>query len=438
MSEARSRDSATVGIARVPRTPLDVVIRVVGGRAVPATRKLAGGAITLGAGKAADVIIESETVSRAHAEISLAEEGVRVRDLGSRNGTFYLGQRVETMVLAPGSRIVLGSVEVAIDPDPTALEQRPAEEPAYGGLLGTSGPMRRLFATLARLEGSLVSVLVTGESGVGKELIARALHDGSSVASGPLVIKNCGAISRELVLSELFGHRKGAFTGAQDARQGAFEAADGGTLFLDEIGELPIDMQPALLRALESGEVTPVGANHAIKVKVRVVAATNRNLEDQVRAGTFREDLYYRLAVVKIRVPSLRERPEDIPMLAEHFGRAAGVASLPASVLAQWQTHDWPGNVRELRNAVQAYVALGGLTEDEPARSPDATRMFGDLVDLDRPFIEQREAFSEQFSRAYLLRLIERTGGNQSEAARISGVERSHLRKLLIKHGLLR
>jgi DNA-binding NtrC family response regulator len=349
-----------------------------------------------------------------------------------------MGQRLETMVLAPGSRVVLGSVEVAIDPDLASLEQRPADESSYRGLLGVSAPMRKLFATLARLEGSLVNVLVMGESGVGKELIARALHEGSNVAQKPLVIKNCGAMSRELVLSELFGHKKGSFTGATESRIGAFEAADGGTLFLDEIGELPIDMQPALLRALESGEVTPVGANHATKVKVRVVAATNRLLEDQVRGGTFREDLFYRLAVVKIRVPALRERPEDIAVLAQHFGQSLGVPTLPPSVMAQWQAHDWPGNIRELRNAVQAYVALGGLTDDEPPRSVDATRFYRDLVDLDRPFMEQREAFTEQFSRAYLIMLLEKTAGNQSEAARISGVERSHLRKLLIKHGLLR
>ncbi len=434
-----ARDAETIAIERVPRAPLGVIVRAVDTPTEPALVRLHRGALTVGAGNAAGLIVAHPTVSRMHAELTLCEEGVRVRDLQSRNGTFYLGQRFDTMVLAPGSRIVLGSVHVAIEPDPASLDDRAAAETAYRGILGVSPAVRRIFTTLARLEGSLVSVLITGESGVGKELVARALHEGSAVASGPLVIKNCGAMSRELALSELFGHKKGSFTGALEGREGAFQAADGGTLFLDEIGELPPDMQPALLRALELGEVTPVGATHSSKVRVRVVAATNRNLEDQVRSGSFREDLYYRLAVVTLRVPPLRERPEDIGPLAHHFARAAGVPVLPEDVVAQWQSHDWPGNVRELRNAVQAFVALGGLSDDAPVQGPPsrASAVRG-LVDLERPLMEQREVFIEHFTRAYLLALMEKTKGNQSEASRVSGVERSHLRKLLIKHGLLR
>jgi two-component system, NtrC family, response regulator GlrR len=400
--------------------------------------RLGSGSLTLGAGSGAGLIVASPTVSRAHVELTLCEEGVRVRDLNSRNGTFYLGQRIDTMVLSPGSRIVLGSVEVVIEPDPASIDGRAAQETAYRGILGVSPALRKIFSTLARLEGSLVNVLVTGESGAGKEVVARALHQGSAVASGPLVVKNCAAMSRELALSELFGHKKGAFTGAVEAREGAFQAANGGTLFLDEIGELPLDVQPTLLRALELGEVTPVGATLASKVRVRIIAATNRNLEEAVRAGSFREDLYYRLAVVKVRVPALRERPEDIPALAHHFARSAGLSAVPGDVVAQWQMHDWPGNVRELRNAVEAFVALGGLPDESPAGAPTGGGAIRGLVDLERPLMEQREAVVEQFTRAYLLALMERTGGNQSEASRVSGVERSHLRKLLIKHGLLR
>ena len=433
-----SRESETVAIARPPRFPLSVVVRVLGARAEPAVYKLESGTITLGAGSQANVIIDSETVSRRHAEVSLVEEGVRVRDLGSRNGTYYLGQRIETMVLAPGSRVTLGSIEVVIEPDLGALEQGTAKDTSYRGLLGVSPAMRKLFATLARLEGSLVNVLINGESGVGKEVVARALHDSSRVANGPLVVRNCGTMTRELVQSELFGHKRGAFTGATQDRGGAFQAADGGTLFLDEIGELALEAQPALLRALESGEVMPVGAALASKVKVRVIAATNRNLEDQVRAGTFREDLYYRLAVVKIRVPPLRERPEDIEPLAKHFAEGAGMTSLPDDVVVVWKGHDWPGNARELRNAVEAFAALGELTSGDPPKPTAATNFYRSLVDLDRPLMEQREAFSDQFTRAYLLALLERTKGNQSEASRVSGVERSHLRKLLTKHGLLK
>jgi DNA-binding NtrC family response regulator len=439
LSDPRSpapRDSATATLERQSAPPLGVLVRVLGPGAPPA-HALRHGVITIGAGSKADVLVDSDTVSRNHLEMSLVREGVRVRDLGSRNGTFYLGQRVETMVLAPGSRIRIGSVEVSIEPDLTSLDFDGEESTSYRGLLGVSPASRRLFAMLARLEGSLVSVLVTGESGVGKELIAAALHEGSSVAEGPFVARNCAAMSRELVLSELFGHKRGSFTGAQEARIGAFEAADGGTLFLDEVGELPLDIQPMLLRALESGEVLPVGATHPTKVKVRVIAATNRRLDEATRAGTFREDLYYRLAVVQLRVLPLRERPEDVAVLARHFAKLSGMGELPPDVLAEWLGRAWPGNVRELKNAVDAYAALGGMSDDRPPPTRRAASALRALVDLDKPFMDQREAIAEEFTRAYLLLLLERTGGNQSEAARISGVERSHLRKMLSKHGLL-
>src|SRR5262249_27269355 len=236
----------------------------------------------------------------------------------------------------------------------------------YRGMIGASLAMRRLFGALARLEGSLVTVLITGESGVGKELVARALHEGSSVASGPLVTVNCGAIAPDLVASELFGHRRGAFTGASDARRGAFESADGGTLFLDEIGELPLDVQPMLLRALESGEVRAVGADRSTMVRVRVIAATHRDLRTEVRASRFREDLYYRIAVVELAVPPLRDRIEDVEDLANRFADAAGIGALAPEVIGRLRARRWPGNVRELRNVVQAFAALGRLPSQPP------------------------------------------------------------------------
>jgi transcriptional regulator with GAF, ATPase, and Fis domain len=293
--------------------------------------------------------------------------------------------------------------------------------------------MRHLCAILQRLEGSLVNVLVQGESGVGKELVARAIHQGSPRADGPLVVVNCGAIARELILSELFGHKKGAFTGALERRVGAFEAADGGTIFLDEIGELPLEVQPVLLRALESGEVRPVGENEAKTVSVRVIAATNRDLEEGVKAGAFRADLYYRLAVVKLAVPPLRERPEDIELLAQSFARAAGVG-LPAEVLDKLSRRPWAGNARELRNAVEAYAALGTLPEGGGPESPLLDFALRQVVDLARPYAEQKELVAEAFARSYLRALLAKTAGNQSEAARISGLERSYLGKLLVKY----
>jgi len=416
--------------------PIGVLIRPIGARASQRELRLSSGSCIVGAGGEADLIIDDKTVSRRHVELSLVPEGVAVHDLESRNGTFYLGQRIEKMVLSPGSRLRLGSVEVAIDADVAALSAAEGDATSYRELLGCAPAMRRLFAVLARLEGSLVSVLVEGESGVGKELVARAIHAGSSVASGPMVVVNCGAIARELTLSELFGHKKGAFTGASDARIGAFEAADGGTLFLDEIGELPLEVQPALLRALESGEIKAVGDHETKHVHVRVLAATNRDLEKEVARSAFREDLYYRLAVIKLRVPPLRERVDDIPLLAAHFARQAGAGELPADVVETLSSRAWKGNTRELKNAVLAYLVLGTLSEEgqKPAGLLEAA--LRQTIDVTEPYQDQKERFVEIFSRVYFGDLLLKAGGNQSEAARLSGVERSYLGKLLAKYGV--
>jgi transcriptional regulator with GAF, ATPase, and Fis domain len=415
-------------------------VRVSGAPASPKVRALGAGACVIGAGPQAAIIVDDPAVSRAHVELELVPEGVAVRDLGSRNGTFYLGQRVERAVLTLGSRLRIGGAELWIEPDLEALRASPdaAGEGGYRGLVGASAAMRQLFAVLTRLEGSLVPVLLEGESGVGKELIARAIHEGSGVASGPLITVNCGALGREMASSELFGHRKGAFTGAVDARRGAFEAASGGTLFLDEIGELPVEVQPVLLRALESGEIKPLGSDEPRRVKVRVVAATNRDLQSEVKAGRFRDDLFYRLAVVRIVVPPLRERMDDLPLLAQRFARAAGLGALPDEALARLRAHSWPGNARELRNAVLAYAAIGALpAEGAPAEQEDALEAaLRAQIDPTRSYQEQKEAFVNRFARAYLEALLARTSGNQSEAARVSGVERSYLGKLLVKHGI--
>jgi DNA-binding NtrC family response regulator len=418
--------------------PIAAVVRVQGARATPSLLRLKAGGCILGSGPTADIVIAEPTVSRVHVELGLVAEGVTVTDLGSRNGTFYQGQRVEKMVLALGGRIQVGAVTVAIDADVDALAQVPDFEGSfYRGIVGVSLPIRRLFAVLTRLEGSLATVLVEGDSGVGKELVARALHDGSSVASGPFVAVNCGAIPRELVASELFGHRRGAFSGALDARRGAFESADGGTLFLDEIGELPLEVQPVLLRALELGEIRAVGDDQSKHVKVRMVAATNRNLESEVRANRFRQDLFYRLAVVRLSVPSLRERPEDIEPLARRFAQNAGLGDLPPTVIEQLKGRAWPGNVRELSNAIQAYAALGTLPQ-APVRMSNLEQAFQEMVDVTRPYADQKDDVTDRFTRVYLGLLMAHTGGNQSVAARMAGLNRSYLGRLLVKHGLSR
>ncbi len=297
--------------------------------------------------------------------------------------------------------------------------------------------MRKLFSTLTRLEGSLVNVLIQGESGVGKELCAQALHEGSSISHGPFIPINCGALPRELVASELFGHKRGAFTGALEARAGAFEKADGGTLFLDEIGELPLDVQPMLLRALESGEVRAVGGDSGRSVRVRVLAATNRNLSEDAAAGRFREDLYFRLAVVTLQVPPLRERPADIPALAARFASDVGYPELPPDVVAELSSRPWPGNVRELRNAIQAYVALGDLPAGRAAVADDELdRVLRKMTDPSRSYTEQKDELGARFTRIYLELIMRKVSGNQSEAAKIAGLDRGYFGKLLAKHGV--
>ncbi len=428
---SREEPTATALPAAKLAPPLAVMLGIEAPGAAPRSRRLEQGSIVIGSSEGCDVVVAEKTISRRHVEIRLVPEGVSVRDLGSRNGTHYLGQKIEGMVLAIGGSLVLGQeVRLTVSADAETLEAvPPVGQSSYRGLLGSSLAMRRLFAVLTRLEGSLANVLVEGESGVGKELIAHALHDGSRVANGPFVPVNCGAISRELVASELFGHRRGAFTGAIEARRGAFEAADGGTLFLDEVGELPLEVQPMLLRALETGEVRAVGDDAAKHVRVRVVAATNRGLDDRVRQGAFRADLFYRLAVVRLWVSPLRERPEDIDLLAAHFASTEGT-TLPTEVIARLRARPFPGNARELRNAVQVYAALGTLPSLESA-GPGAEPAFG--IDLSRPYLEQRDALVDRFTRAYLEALLAHTGGNQTAAAQIAGLDRTYLGRLIAK-----
>ena len=436
MTRVDERTALAVGPATLA---LPAVVVVSGARATPDRYRLERGSCVVGAGSQADLIVDDPEVSRRHVELTLVPEGVLVADLGSRNGTFYLGQRVERMTLALGSRLKIGSAELRLEVDPDALTAADDAPSEYRGLRGSSAPMRKLFARLSRLEGSLVNVLIQGESGVGKELIASALHQGSSLAAEPMVTLNCGALPRELVASELFGHNKGAFTGAHADREGAFERADGRTLFLDEIGELPLDVQPMLLRDLESGEVTRVGGNAPKRVKVRVIAATDRDLSDEVAAARFREDLYFRLAVVTLEVPPLRDRAADIPLLAATFAKAEGLGALPDDVVAELATRPWPGNVRELKNAVRAFAALGEVPDATRARAAnDLDGAIALVVDPSRPYAEQKEEIAGRFTRIYLEQVLQEAGGNQTEAARVAGLDRGYFGRLLVKYGIKR
>jgi len=419
------------------REPLPARVRPLSGSSVPASLTLSSGNYVIGAGRDADLVIVDETVSRRHAELTLVPEGVRVNDLGSRNGTYYLGQRIGELTIQLGSRIRVGTVELAIEPHAGALNDLPRSQlAAYHELLGASAKMRQLFAVLQRLEGSLAAVLLEGESGTGKELVARAIHHRSLVQRGPFVAVNCGSLDRALVRSELFGHVRGAFTGATDARGGAFEAAANGSLLLDEIGELPLDVQPILLRALENSTVARVGESQERSVKVRVIAATHQDLSRLVHEGRFREDLYYRLAVVKLELPPLRERAADIELLALHFARELGCAELPRDVLEELTARDWPGNLRELKNALRAFVAIGILTPERRHASPSLlTEALTSHMDFERPYAELKEQLLETFLRLYVEKLLNHTGGNQSAAARISGLERSYFSKIVRRVG---
>jgi DNA-binding NtrC family response regulator len=427
----------TAPLERRAAKPIAAIVRVEGATAEPTSVELDSGSCVVGSAPGCDIVVSDRAVSRTHVELMLAPEGVSVRDLGSSNGTFFHGQRIEKMVLGLGGRLTIGSATLVVEADGAALKAEPSlAEGHYRDVVGRSPASRHLFGLLTRLEGSLATVLVEGESGVGKERVAQALHAGSSVHDGPLITVNCGAFPRELIASELFGHRRGAFSGAFADSLGAFQSADGGTLFLDEVGELPLELQPMLLRALELGEVRALGEDQPQHVKVRIIAATNRDLEEAMRQGTFRQDLFYRLAVVRLSVPPLRERTEDIDPLAQHFAEQAGLPPLDDSMLADLRDRAWHGNARELRNAIVSYAALGALPDRPRAPLPEVAALLSPLLDMDRPFIEQKDAIVDTFSRLYLDELLERAHGNQSEAARMSGLNRTYLGRLLSKYGV--
>ncbi len=403
--------------------------------------------IHLGSAPDNDLVVDSPTVSRQHARMEFVGSGYLLRDLGSKNGTFIDGVRVMEAFLVAGARVRLGTAEMEFRLEDETVQVALSRSERYGQLLGRSSQMREIFALLAKIAPTRATVLVEGESGTGKELVADAIHQHSPRAAAPLVVFDCSAVAQELIESELFGHVKGAFTGAVAARKGVFEQAHGGTLFLDEVGELPLDLQPKLLRVLESGQVRPVGSGELRRTDVRVVAATNRNLEREVESGQFREDLYYRLAVIKVRLPPLRLRPEDIPLLVQHFLEDSGSAGVHVSfeTMQRLQQHPWQGNVRELKNYVERAVVLAdsgrletrfltdrGLAAQESAADASAHR--GNVeADYELPFKDAKARLLDTFERRYWLRLLDETEGNVSEAARRGGIHRKSLEYLIKK-----
>jgi transcriptional regulator with GAF, ATPase, and Fis domain len=433
------------------------------GRASSRTYVHDGEICRIGSAATNDLVLDDPTISRFHCSIQREGGSWRIVDTGSTNGTRVDGVRILSAELESHAVLALGDSLVRIRPDRGESSSLPVVN-ALGSLLGASATMQRLFATLERVAASDIDVLIHGESGTGKELVATEIVQRSPRAQGPLVVVDCGSISPTLVESELFGHVRGAFTGADRDREGAFEAADGGTVFLDEIGELPLELQPKLLRALEQREVRRVGTSRARHVDVRVIAATHRELEREVNRGRFRDDLFYRLAKVSIRVPPLRDRLEDMPSLVEAFltafGRRDGGRLFSPAVLEQMKQHDWPGNVRELRNYVERSIVLDDAPPpslmrsmgsgtmpvyrldgtEAPTEAPAAAAApppSAERPEIDRsiPFRLAKERAIEKFERAYIGPLLEECEGNMSKAARTAKMDRMYLHQLAQKYG---
>ena len=411
----------TEGLSEAPATaPQPVIVEVVEGphRAAPVTLEV--GSLTVGSDASSGLVLEDPAVSRAHARLELLGDSVRVVDLGSTNGTRYLGAKIHEATVPVGGEVTLGRTTLRIR---QAREEPLSQKTELAGLKGRSAGMRRLFTRLERLAASDASVLILGETGTGKGAVARALHELSPRSTEPFVVFDCGAVNPNLIEAALFGHVKGAFTGADANRAGALEQALGGTLLLDEIGELPLDLQPKLLRALDAREFCRVGEHTRRAVRCRFVSATHRDLEALSRTGAFRSDLYFRLAHTTLHVPPLRERREDVAVLAQHFARGARLPLTPATIAAL-QSEPWPGNVRELQNAVERAMTLGEFRSEASGRP------------VSPGFNESREEVVRRFERDYLEALLAEHQGNASAAARAAGLARSQLYRLLEKHQL--
>jgi len=382
-----------------------------------------------------EVEVRDRTVSRFHCEVFVDREGrAWVKDLGSRNGTRVNGVRVREAELQEGMVLRVGQLELVFTPLAERNELPVAPVTSFGTLVGSSVPLRTAFAQLAKAAAKDVTVLLTGESGTGKSEAAELLHEQSGRAAKPLRVVDCAAVPANLLESELFGHERGAFTGAIQRRVGVFEEAEGGTVFLDEVGELPLDLQPKLLRVLEAREVRRLGANRYLPVDVRVVAATNRDLRAEVNVGRFRPDLYFRLAVLTVRLPPLRERPGDIPLIAKQLlGRLTldeetRRALAEPAFLSRLQLSPWPGNVRELRNHLERCAALQEALQ--PA-SEDPSPQHLDALDVSIPFSEARRRLLDTFEQGYVRALLDRHDGNVSRAAATAGVDRAHLHRIM-------
>jgi transcriptional regulator with GAF, ATPase, and Fis domain len=437
--------------------------------------------VTGGRSIISDLVVQDKAVSGTHFEVSARDDGYRLRDLNSRNGIFVGDLRIREVFLRPGTVFRIGHTNIQFQTLEDVVEIELSKKDRFDAMLGASPAMREIFAHLEKVAPSDLTCLITGETGTGKEMVARALHNASGRKSKPFVVLDCGSIPRELIESTLFGHEKGSFTGAVAQHVGCFEQATGGTIFLDEIGELDIMLQPKLLRVLEQREIKRVGGDRTIKVDVRVLAATNRDLREEVNKSTFREDLYFRLSVVHVELPPLRERREDIPGLATHFLREVGARrgmmtmAWSQDALAALVVHSWPGNVREMRNVVERAAALSDgptITRADlvfgremgpsvvvshdlaQAGAQAAQRAAASMSGVELPpqtgaatfdpallkaglgFKGAKQTVVDAFEIAYLSALMARNDGNITRSAQEAGLTRYHLRELLKRHGL--
>jgi transcriptional regulator with GAF, ATPase, and Fis domain len=417
----------------LPRDHLRVArirLRVIAGPDAPLSFASVGSEVTIGSGADQDLRLTDQYVSRHHCVIRVCDDGVTCEDLNSTNGTLVASLRVMGAVIAPGDMVTVGETVMVVDcPGEDIVSQALSQEDHFGHVLGRSDAMRRVFAVLERVVESDATILIEGETGTGKTALAEAIHQRSLRADKPFVIADCGALSRYLLESELFGHERGAFTGATQTRIGLFESASGGTILLDDIAELPVDLQPKLLRALERRAIRRVGANRELPVDVRLIAAANCDLRRAVNQRTFRSDLWYRINTIRLVVPPLRERRDDIPMLVTEFYRELldnRSLNPPPELVRTMSRGEWRGNVRELRSAVERSL-VGASSVDGASPAPEKS---------DVSFRVAKNLAAAEWERRYLSELLPAHDGNVSRAARAAKMNRSHLSELVHRHGI--
>jgi len=439
-TEVTNRSGSTA--LREVRLRLRVVTGAEKGKECDATARR----VSVGSHDQNDLVLTDSQVSRFHCEILVVGERYVVRDLGSTNGTKVDGTEILEAVLAPGAVIATGQTEIVFRPSEHWVRVEPSENDRFGDLVGRSQGMREVFGLLGAVSPSDLSVVILGETGTGKEVAARAVHDASGRARGPFVVVDCGSMSTTLIESELFGHEKGAFTGADKARTGALRAANGGTVFLDEIGELPIGLQPKLLRTLERREVKPLGGDQPVNIDVRILAATHRNLTQWVNEGKFREDLFYRIAEVVVAIPPLRDRKEDIEPISGAILMAEKMDPedlLTPALISDLKGHDWRGNVRELRNYLRRLAVhhRSGMSRHLPvATHAAAAQVAGGTprVDTDLPLKQARKGWNDPLEKQYLKELLDEHDGDLDAATASAGMHRKSFERLLRQHDLWR